>query len=191
MVECVYFRIKLNGLGHGRGWTEKTKQQAPAGEAAARRVRGLRRARCSEGLGSAAASPAPSACPRAEPRPAQFLPGGCSRFSVCLHTEYVQPEVTGRFSQGRPGWIALWHWLPYVLLPKTASPALETLLRPGVNQPSFPTSPDELPFCHLTDGEHTFSLIMVRYSRVPERVHRVKNQWRGTWAKTFEDCKSG
>lgn len=88
---------------------------------------------------------------------------------VCLHTEYVHPEVTGRVSQGRPGWMALWHWLLQVLLPKTASPALEMLPRPGVNQPSFPTSRNELSFYHLTDGEPTFSLIMVRYSRVPEK----------------------
>lgn len=29
VVECVYFRIKLNGLGHGRGWTERPNSRHP------------------------------------------------------------------------------------------------------------------------------------------------------------------
>ena len=99
VVECVYFRMELNALGHGQGWTEGPNGRRPR--------EGLQHRGC--GDVRAPRGGRTRYCRRPHPQVWQmgflpawlnFSPGphrffSCSSFSACLQAAYIIPQGHG------------------------------------------------------------------------------------------------
>lgn len=203
VVECVYFRIKLNTLGHGLGLNKKTKQQAP---------REWREVPGSAGISGASHRAVYTG--RGEPAPCrnrvvllgsvtgegrQGLPSCnwrlsclCIRFHSLSSNWVHTPVLAGRLRRCTPA--SRLHGIDFdvpsfLRLPavpwKAPWPRREAI-------PPLPFPPPKCPFASFTKDKHTLyrilSLTMMCYSRAHERVPNLKHYCRGTCAEMFEDC---